>query len=242
MENIRFLNHNVEIIRKPRRRNLTLCMHPDKILSIKVNRQASQKQILDFLISKEKWIENNLNKFKKFEEQFKKPTLSEGALFPFLGELKYFKFIPTPLIKLFFKIEDGFLICHMPDRNGADELKPDEIMIQLKKFYKSEAEQYLKKRLEFWSEITGLVPQKLIFRSNATRWGSCSSQKHISLNWKLVCQSSILIDYVIVHELCHLQYLNHSRDFWNLVETYLPAYATIKNVLNTQGRLSSFLS
>lgn len=242
MEIIEFLNLEVEIIRAPKRCGITLRMHPDKILCIKTNNKISQKQIVDFLLSKQKWIEANISKFKTLEEQFKIPTFTEGACFPFLGELKYLHFAQASNGYLFYKIEDGFLVCYLPNNTRADDFNSEELSNKLKKYYKSEAEVYLRNRLIYWSDITGLRPYKLVFRSNQTRWGSCSSRGHISLNWKLICQSIALIDYVIVHELCHLRYLNHSSDFWGLVETHLPSYETIKKVLNQQERLGRFLS
>lgn len=242
MELVQFLNLEVEIVRTLRKSGITLCMHPDKFLRVKTNKKISQKQIVNFLISKQKWIEANISKFKILEEQFKIPTFTEGACFPFLGELKYLKYAQVQNSRLVYKIEDGFLVCYLPNDTRADDFNSDELSNKLKKYYKSEAEVYLRNRLVYWTHITGLRPHKLVFRSNQTRWGSCSSQGHISLNWKLICQSVPLIDYVIVHELCHLQYLNHSDDFWNLVETHLPSYETIKKVLNQQERLGRFLS
>lgn len=242
MEFVQFLNFKVEIIRTLSRRSITLCMHPDKILYVKAHKKISQKQIVDFLTLKQKWIETNVNKFNKLEEQFKLPTFTEGARFPFLGELKYLQFARIQSRHLFFKIEDGFLVCYLPVSTEPNDFNSEELFYMLKKYYKSEAEVYLKNRLEYWSDVTGLRPCKLVFRSNQTRWGSCSSRGHISLNWKLVCQSRALIDYVIIHELCHLQHLNHSSDFWNLVETYFPSYEIIKKVLNQQERLGRFLS
>lgn len=216
-------------------------MHPDKFLSVKTNRHTSAQQILRFLNSKAKWIEKNIVKFKILHEQFKIPTFTTGAHFPFLGELKYLQFEKTSLRRTFFKFEDGFLVCYRPENPGLREIDIDDLSEKLKKYYKSEAEAYLKKRMYYWSEVIGLIPNKLVFRSNQTRWGSCSSRQHISLNWKLICQSQTLIDYVIVHELCHLQHLNHSVDFWNLVERHFPSYESVEKVLNQQERLGRFL-
>ena len=244
MEFVQFLNHEVEIIRRPskaRRNRLVLILHSDRLLLVKTTKKTSQKQILDYLISKEKWIEKNINKLKIINEQFKLPTFTEGSNFPFLGELKYFQFTQSNLSRLYFKIVDGFLLCYLPKNSIAAEFTSEELIVRLKNYYKTEAEVFLKNRLYYWSGTTALTPKKLVFRSNQTRWGSCSSGKHISLNWKLICQPQALIDYVIVHELCHLQHFNHSINFWNLVETYLPSYKCVKKTLNQQQRLGRFL-
>jgi predicted metal-dependent hydrolase len=67
-------------------------------------------------------------------------------------------------------------------------------------------------------------PKKISIRKQKTRWGSCSAKKTISLNYKIMMMPLRLIDYVIIHELCHLNELNHSKEFWLLVELFLPDY------------------
>lgn len=241
-ERITFLDHEVEIVRRARRKSLTLAMHPDRPLVVKSNLATTQNQILKFLMSQQVWIEKNLSKFEKIQSQFKIPTLQPGSIFPFLGEYKYLQITNSSLKKIHFKIEDGFLVCYLPKgTTPADH--PEEILQQrLNSFYKKEAEAYLTERMNAWVELTKLKPAKLNFRAQRTRWGSCSSQKHICLNWKLICQTPALIDYVIVHELCHIEQMNHSDRFWSLVESFLPNYQEIERVLRDQERLGAFLS
>ncbi len=231
-----FLNEEVEILRKPRLNGLTLRMHPELTMRVRTNLNTKPDEIIKFLMSKKKWIEKNLSKFSELNQKFKKPELINGEFFPYLGELKCFQFSSTKLKKSFFKIEDGFLVCYKSSNDRTEDLSD-----RLKKFYKINAEEYLTQRIMHWSAETGLKPSKLVFRSNQTRWGSCSSQKHISLNWKLICQSPALIDYVIVHELCHLHHLDHSPLFWKLVESFQPTYESSEKVLNDQQMLGRFL-
>lgn len=236
-----FLDQQVEVERKARFNRLTLRMHPDKFMRVKTNMRTQPEEIIKFLMSKKNWIEKNISKFRVLNEKFKTPQLLTGEYFPFLGELKYLQLASTSLKKPFFKIEDGFLVCYLQENTQLSEYDSKELFEKLKKFYKKQAESYLTEKMQTWSEITGLKPLKLVFRSNQTRWGSCSSRQHISLNWKLICQTPALIDYVIVHELCHLKHLNHSAEFWNLVESFLPSYQTIEKVLDDQQLLGRFL-
>ena len=241
MEVIEFLNQHVEIIRKPGRRRLTLCMRPDKFLSVRTNRGTTQKQIIDFLLLKQRWIERNILSFKAIQAVGKVPVIEDGGLFPFLGEQKYFRFSESKLKKPFFRIEDGFLICYRRDTIGSSAENVSEIQSALRNFYRTEAQRYLKQRFDYWVSFTSFEPRSLHFRTNKSRWGCCTSGGTITLNWKLVCQSPVLIDYVIVHELCHLKFLNHSKDFWNLVSLYFPDYKVLKKVLNQQQHLGHFL-
>lgn len=75
---------------------------------------------------------------------------------------------------------------------------------------------------------TGLKPNRVRVKQIKYAWGSCSSNKNITLNQNLICYSKQAIRYVILHELCHLQYMNHSERFWNLIQTYMPNYKEVK--------------
>ena len=75
---------------------------------------------------------------------------------------------------------------------------------------------------------TGLIPNKVRIRDIKYAWGSCSANKNITLSYKLIQHSKNAIKYVILHELCHIKYMNHSKDFWDLVSTYMPNYKEIK--------------
>lgn len=80
-------------------------------------------------------------------------------------------------------------------------------------------------------KITGLVPNKIRIKNIKYAWGSCSSNKNITINANLIKYSEEAIRYVVLHELCHLKYMNHSADFWKLVETYMPDYKEVKKEL-----------
>lgn len=80
-------------------------------------------------------------------------------------------------------------------------------------------------------EETNLNPNKVRIRNIKCAWGSCSSNKNITINLKLVDRQDIEIKYVVLHELCHLKYMNHSEKFWNLVEKYMPEYKKIRKEL-----------
>lgn len=107
--------------------------------------------------------------------------------------------------------------------------KPEE-----REYTKTDIEN-LKNKLEYiFPELikqTNLVPNKKRIRNIKYAWGSCSSNKNITINLKLVNKSEEEIKYVALHELCHLKYMNHSDKFWNLVEKYMPNYKEIRKQL-----------
>lgn len=93
------------------------------------------------------------------------------------------------------------------------------------------AEEYLICRSKELAAKYGLVPQRITIRRQKTRWGSCSFSGVVSLNCKLMILRTELIDYVIIHELCHLLEFNHSKRFWNLVKQFVPNQSALRKEL-----------
>ncbi|OIO30827.1 hypothetical protein AUJ77_01625 [Candidatus Nomurabacteria bacterium CG1_02_43_90] len=86
-------------------------------------------------------------------------------------------------------------------------------------------------RVRFYNQTLGYSFNKIFIKNQKTRWGSCSSKKNLSLNYKIVFLSQKHQDYIIVHEMCHLKEFNHSKKFWALVEETLPDYLETKKEL-----------
>jgi predicted metal-dependent hydrolase len=96
---------------------------------------------------------------------------------------------------------------------------------------KEYAREFVIRRLEKYKEIYGFGYRGIYIRNQKTRWGSCSSKKNLNFNYKIIFLPESHADYVIIHELCHLQEFNHSKQFWNLVAQTVPEYKEIKKQL-----------
>ncbi len=96
---------------------------------------------------------------------------------------------------------------------------------------------YLIERAQQLAEKNNLKFNRIFIRSQRTRWGSCSSKRNISLNWRLIKTPKEVIDYVILHELTHLKEMNHSKDFWNNLESKIPNYKELRLWLKRHGPL-----
>ena len=106
-----------------------------------------------------------------------------------------------------------------------------QVKRQLEIYFKQQAEQLLYERLEVISKQTLLTPAKIKIRQYRARWGSCNNRGEVSFNYLLMMTPSFVIDYVIIHELCHLEHLNHSKSFWQLVGKFCPHYQLAKKWL-----------
>ncbi len=90
--------------------------------------------------------------------------------------------------------------------------------------YRSQAEILLKERVEDLAQRYGFEYNRVSIKNTRTRWGSCSTKCNINLHYKLIFLEDMYRDYVIIHELCHLRQMNHSKLFWNEVAAIMPEY------------------
>ena len=106
----------------------------------------------------------------------------------------------------------------------------------LEKRYRNAARQRLEERVAFFRARTGGLYTSVTVRDQKTRWGSCSSRGTLSFNYRLIFAPPQVLDYVVVHELCHLTHMNHSKDFWNKVASVMPEYKVYRLWLKEHGQ------
>lgn len=97
--------------------------------------------------------------------------------------------------------------------------------------YKKQAIMLVSLRLEYWNTFYNFTYKKITIKNTKSRWGSCSTQGNLNFNYKIVLLSQELSDYIIVHELCHLLEMNHSKSFWNLVAKTVPNHKELRKQL-----------
>lgn len=115
----------------------------------------------------------------------------------------------------------------------ATKGKPhDEV---LKKWMVDIARKYVDKKAKELSNEYGFTFNRIAIKDTITRWGSCSSKKNLNFSWRLVNAPIEVFDYVIIHELCHLKEMNHSRRYWDLVEGIMPGYKNSRRWLKENG-------
>ncbi len=244
-ENFIFSKWTVEVHRRALRRSVSIYLYPYKPIKVVAAKSTSQKVIVDFLMSKKDWIEKNLKKFEELKSQFPDKKIQAYEEFPYLGINRKLKVVITLNKKPFVSVTDETLLLHIPrDEWSANSLIQEHptALAEIRHFYKREAIKHLTSRVQFLYQEMNLLPAELKFREQRTRWGSCSSRKAINLNWRLVVFHPEIIDYVIVHELAHLQQMNHSDKFWAIVHKYIQNYKDIMRTLKEKQHMVEFLS
>ena len=159
--------------------------------------------------------------------------------------------IKDQIKNLYIRIKEGRVIVKAPIR--MNERQIEEIIKQKAKWivqhsqegkktidnsYKTEENKYrleqkVEKIITNLALSTSLVPNKWRVRDIQYAWGSCSSKKNITISLRLITKTEGALTYVILHELCHLKYMNHSKYFWQLLENYMPDYKKYRKELRS---------
>jgi predicted metal-dependent hydrolase len=244
-ESFLFAKWPVEVHRRAFRRSVSIYLYPSKPIKVVASKSTTQKMIVDFLMSKKDWIEKNFEKLNAHKAKFPDKKIRASEDFPFLGKDRKFKVVITLNKKTFVSVTDENMLLHIPRNDWSADTPLAEHPTALKEirhFYKREAVKFLSERIAHWAKEMNLHPTQVKFREQRTRWGSCSSRKVINLNWRLIVFDVAIIDYVIVHELAHIQHMDHSSRFWGLVAKHVGNYQELMRSLKESQPLVEFLS
>ncbi len=121
----------------------------------------------------------------------------------------------------------------MPRIYTAEELKRIQVFDNR---YRNAAKAHFTRRVEHFITQTGGTYTRITIRDQKTRWGSRSSSGTLSFNYRLMYAPPRVLDYVVIHELCHITHMNHSKEFWDMVASIMPDYKVCKDWLKEHGK------
>ncbi|MFW5702621.1 MAG: M48 family metallopeptidase [Candidatus Dojkabacteria bacterium] len=188
-------------------------------------KRASFEQIHSFIRQNTDWIQSQTN---NQQTQLNKLRIDSGETLSILGlDYKLIKkTLPSGKLRIYLDELQAELLVFAPESYSKEKLR-EEFKNKLKDIAKEEIWQNTTR----YSALMRLPFAKLRVREQKTRWGSCSSKGNLNFNWKLLLAPARVMNYVIVHELAHLEHPNHSKEFWKLVEQYHPSYKQDRNWL-----------
>jgi len=198
------------------------------VVSIVVPNGLPDARISQILKKKNEWIKNKIFLHREHNPVNAKDYVS-GESFAYLGRnyrLKVVKGTFTPV-----KLVQGRLVVTVPQ--GSEYVHM--IHNALVRWYKHHAELKLQEKVKRYAAVVGVDPSGVGIKTFKSRWGSCSTHGHIDFNWKIIMSPNHIVDYVVVHELCHLKHHDHSPKFWKEVERVMPGYLDCKEWLKKFG-------
>ena len=212
---------NVKIIRSTKRLRTISLQIKDGIPIIYCPTYIKDSYLRLIIKKKQLWIEKKINA----EKEREKIQVKNKSFFPFLGRKLTLLTMASKENKVLLKNKS--ILIHCTEFKRAKK--------NLVEWLKLEAKKYLVARVQFISSKIKISFKSLNLKSYRAMWGSCNSRSEIYLNWKLVMLPKKVIDYVIVHELCHIIEPNHSKSFWSLVKKHDNEYLENKNWLKKNG-------
>jgi predicted metal-dependent hydrolase len=181
-------------------------------VEVVVPRRFPEREIGPFVQQKRQWIEKTLRRLKASELDFPPALLADGGQVPYLGER----------LSLAVRVEPGRARAHVARRGSVLRvaLGPEnELRGALEAWYRRRARAEVAPRLDAAVERAGRSYATLQIRGQRTRWASCSTSGAMSFNWRLLLAPAEILDYVVEHEVAHLDVQDHSERFWRLLGT-----------------------
>jgi len=206
-----------EIIRSPKRKTAAIKIQKGKVY-VMVPAGLTMTTIESLVAKKSRWIREKLAIQQQIIAIEPKAFVS-GESFSYLGKHHPLK-VETGLYPVI-KLHQDELVVSV--RNKAADNAP-AIKQLLIKWYKQQAESELTAKTERYARIIGVKPASITVKSFKARWGSCSITGGIHYNWKIIIAPDRIVDYVVIHELCHILHHNHSPAFWAAVARHCPDY------------------
>ena len=218
--------HTYTLVRSARR-TIALIVSKDATLIVRAPRKISLSYIENFVRANTAWIQRTLSRIRaKPRAVTKKFELSERFLF----QGNEYPFILDDSTSTSLRFDDGFYLTRREHIRAR---------LRFEKWYRDEASRYLSARVEHFAALHGLTYVRVGITSASTRWGSCSASGRLNFSWRLIMAPQDIIDYVVVHELAHTRFLNHSRAFWNCVGHLYPSFKIARAWLRKNGHLLS---
>jgi predicted metal-dependent hydrolase len=215
---------------RSRRKTVALYIKPDASVEVRAPQKMPQQGIEDFVAAHSAWIQKHLALAARNQAQKTTFTLNYGDVVFFFGEACTIR--PDSEGGRRGLVKDSLFLA--PGLDTA-AIKPAVIQV-----YRETALGYLRERVDYFTARMGVAPAAVRVTGAKTRWGSCSGKKRINFSWRLIMASAQAVDYVVIHELAHLQEYNHSTRFWKLVERMQPDYKRQKQELRAlQTRLAA---
>lgn len=219
----------VQIVRSLRRVKTISIQVQAHGVTVRVPARTPQSRVDALLRDRAAWIEQQWN-------EAQRTKLSSSRWRPdalrLLDTPLTLRYTHTPDIKTW-KMHYAAPDLHIS--GPAPDVHDEAVKEVIYAWYKSTARTHIQSKVHSWAQRLGLTYQSIRIKEQKSRWGSCSQAGNLNFNWRLIMAPDFVLEYVVVHELCHLQEMNHSERFWSLVNTAFPRAQEAKVWLRNHG-------
>lgn len=214
-----------------------------KTLEIKIDAAANiivsvplgypKKSIDEFVRSREDWIIRSVKSIRERKRQIEKNSnsIKNGGHLCILGKRRRIRveMLKDQEHEECVRVEDAKVVIRSFSR--AQKVLKSHVETHLREM----ARRVIAERIGVYEKHIPVKHNMVRIKNQKTRWGSCSSKKNLNFNFRIIMAPIEIVDYIVVHELCHLVHMNHSKDFWRLVGSIIPDYEERKKWLRENG-------
>ncbi len=196
-----------------------LSIHIDSFgfITVKAPKDTSKEMIVSAIESKGKWILEKIHAIGVAREAPKAREYHAQGKFLYLGTERF--------------------LHELIETSEVDE---EKLKRNLKKFYINSCKKIVEERIKIYQKPLKVKPKSIEIVESKAKWGSCSSDRKLTFNYRLAMAPIEVIDYVVIHELCHLLHMNHDRSFWRRVGSIMPDYKEKEEYLARNGHSMTF--
>lgn len=218
-----------------RRRSVQIRVPKPDCLELAAPTGMPWPKIRQLVESKQTWIMRQARRLEVAAAQPTNASLTHGATLLYQGTPHTLLLLADGTGKPSVTYSPCTIAVHLSELVGLDN--DPAVSGSLKKWYVKQAQQQLLERTLHWAAQLGVHPSRISLRDQKTRWGSCSSRGAISFNWRIIMAPPAVLDYLVVHELCHMLHPNHSAAYWREVARHLPDCRDLRRWLRQNSSL-----
>jgi hypothetical protein len=215
---------NFEIKRGNRKKSVAIHVHPTAMVTVLTPQHLDKEKIRMIVQKKAKWIIEKQEQIRNNGGSNPVKEFVSGESFPYLGRHYRLKVIKASSdAEGHCRLVNGRFLVEVNGNSGGEGGRA-AVKRKLFRYYLEHAREKIEERMNRFAQQIGRWPANIEIKNQERRWGSCSRTGVIRLNWKIIMAPISVMDYVIVHELCHLIYPFHSTHFWHKVQSIIPDY------------------
>lgn len=226
---------NYEIVYSKRRKKAAILVRPDMKVEFRAPQGLNSETVQKMVYAKAGWICKKLDWFETNRLPDQKKRYVEGETYLYLGTEYPLNITVLDSIKKPLASFNGSAISVEIPAKASEELVPVLVKKAIWEFYRKCAEEKVERISNIYSKKLDISPPVFKVKHQKRRWGSCSSDNMLRINFQLIMAPPKQLEYVVVHELCHVKEKNHSKNFWRLVGEFMPDYEVHRKCLKKDG-------
>lgn len=213
-----------------KRKTMEIAVEPPNSITVTAPIGTTKEEIIKKVESKGSWIIQKVYSFKHMNYISIKREFVNGESFMYLGrnyslQIELDSSVKKPEVKLY---RGKFIV-------KASDKYEENIRKAMEQWYRDRAKEVIELRVKYYQRFFKLLPMDIKIKEQKKRWGSCTLKNELLFNWRCIMAKSNALDYIIVHEMCHMYHKDHSKAFWELVASVLPDYEVRKEWLKNYG-------